>query len=395
MFDFFVVAAAWASISASVAAMTEADIQQQIDQAILAGGGEIVLPAGEIALSRGLMLKNAKQIRIRAAERGATILKMAPFAFAKSAAPAAAGAKEIDAEVLQNLSPGIRLHIESDGDIDSFTKKPKPYHLAIVAKVKGSRILLKEPLKHPVPAGCFIRDSEAPNLIEIRGASEDVLIDGITLDGGRTANDPPVRAHAQLCGIFASGPYSYENGPSGPAVKNVRVTNCTIRNCFGRGVAFYSVDESLIEDCSIANSNDEGIDFDHFTDHSIARRNRIERCNVGIEMNDASDCIVEENEFQQCNVGLNLWRWCKQPGLNENNQIRKNRFIDITGNGLQIAGGTAKNVIAANLVQNPGKAGITLAGSEQTVVDNTIVGARLKPIAINAGEHLIQNNLIK
>ena len=32
------------------------------------------------------------------------------------------------------------------------------------------------------------------NIIEVRGASEDVLIDNLTLDGGQSADDPVVRA---------------------------------------------------------------------------------------------------------------------------------------------------------------------------------------------------------
>ena len=379
-------------VSSLLRAESESDIQRRIEEAIRAGGGDVVISAGVHAISRGLMLKDARHVRLAAAEPGKTILQLGPLAFAETADAADAGASEIAVTRSQHLTAGMRLWIEADGERDAFTGKPKPYHLAILAAVQGSRLLLKAPLKFAVPAGTFIRHADAPNLIEIRGASDGVRIDGLILDGGRRAGDPPVRGHAQLCGIFATAPYSYEKGPAGPLVKAVQVTRCTIRNCFGRGIALYAVEAALVEDCTITGTNDEAIDLDHFTVRAIVRRNRVEACAVGVELNDASDCLIEENEFRACRTGLNLWRWCKQPGLNERNRIVRNAFLGMTGNALQIAAGTAANHFIDNRIADAARNGISLSGSGQTVTGNRFSGVKLKPVAVNEGEHTLRDN---
>ena len=64
---------------------------------------------------------------------------------------------------------------------------------------------------------------------------------------------------------------------TGPRVKRVNVIRCAVRNCHGRGVAFYSVEGGRVEDCTFAELTDEVIDLDHFTVATAARRNRIDR----------------------------------------------------------------------------------------------------------------------
>ena len=58
---------------------------------------------------------------------------------------------------------------------------------------------------------------------------------------------------------------------------------------------------------------------------------------VGVELNDANDCLVQNNDFRECVTGLNLWRWCKQEDLNKRNAIRGNLFQDTEQNAIQLA----------------------------------------------------------
>jgi len=373
-------------------AQTEAELQQRIDAAIKAGGGEIVVPAGTIKIEKGLTLKSAKHVRLTSADREKTVLQLGPLAYAEAAADVPAGASSLPVKRVQNLTVGMRLWIEANGEMDSFTQKPRPYVLATVKAVETGRFVLEAPLKFPVPQGTVIRHADAPNLIEIRGESDDVRIDNLTIDGGRKDSDPVVRTHAQRCGVFASSAYTYEKGPTGPQVKNVSISCCTIRNCTGRGIAFYAVEKGLIESCHISGTNEEGIDLDHFTVNIVARQNHVERSHVGIELNDASDCVVENNVFEHCNLGFNLWRWCKQSGLNERNHIMGNVFADSESNGMTIAKGTADNLITGNKITNSGLHGISLAGNHQTVTKNQISGFKKKSIVIVEGEHTVTDN---
>jgi len=371
----------------SARALPEAELQRFINEAIKAGGGEVVIPPGVHLIERGLIVKDAKKLRIVGLDAENTVLQLPPVAYALASGTTAADATIIPVKSQRGFKPGMRLKIEADGELDSFTKKPRPYHLAIVKAVEKEAIQLEAALKFPVPDGTMIRHEDAPNIIEIRGASEDVRIEKLTLDGGRVDGDPPIRGHTQLCAIFASGAYSYEKGPTGPKVKKLGISRCFIQNCHGRGIALYSVEGAEIDDCTIRDTSDEAIDFDHFTVKSIATHNHIARSLLGVELNDANDCLVAGNEFLECGTGINLWRWCKLPGLNEGNLIVQNVFERTRGNAVQIATGTKGNTVAQNEISGSGKNGIIVSGEAQIVKANKITGSGMKAIVIQEGTH--------
>ena len=80
---------------------------------------------------------------------------------------------------------------------------------------------------------------------------------------------------------------------------------------------------------------------------------------------------------------ISLWRFCKQPGLNEGHQITGNTFERMKGNGVQIGKDTANNTVADNEIIDSGRNGISVAGSKQVVKGNKISGSKLKDIAVN------------
>jgi hypothetical protein len=372
----------------TASALTADELQSFINDAVKSEkGSEVVIPPGRHVLDHSLVINSAKKLHIAGLDAEQTILQLPPLAFAELSEPAKAGDVLLRVKRHQSFKPGMRLHLEADGAVDTFTQKPKPYHLATMAKIEGNTLHLVKPLDFPAPAGTLIRDPDAANVFEIRGPTSEVRISKLTLDGGRVAGDPPVRGHVQLCGILAQGPYSYEKGPTGPLIKNLHIERCFIQNCHGRGIALYACEEALIENCTIRDTSDEAIDFDHFTTSSIARHNHIARSLVGVELNDATACLVEQNDFLACQTGINLWRWCKQPGLNETNVISGNQFEQTRGNAIQIASGTAKNTVTSNVITASGKNGIILSGEKQVVKGNTISGSTLKDIAVQAGTH--------
>lgn len=368
--------------SLNVHALTEQELQGFINEAIKAGGGEVVIPPGTHMITKGLMVKDAKKLRIIGIDTERTILKLPALAFGETAAAAKGGDTRLPVKRIQGLKPGMQIQIEADGETDAFTKKPRPYQRAVIEKIDADALVLKAALKFPVPAGTLIRDPYAPNLFEVRGATDGVTIEKLTLDGGRVAGDPPVRGHVQLCGVFAQGPYSYEKGVTGERVKNLTVSRCIIQNLHGRGVAFYAVEGGRVEDCTIMDTTDEAVDLDHFTIKSTVRHNHIARSLVAVELNDATDCEVSANESRDCGIGINLWRWCKMPELNQGNVITGNTFESMKGNGIQIAKDTGRNTITDNDIRDSGRNGISVAGQAQVVKDNRITGSKLKEIAV-------------
>ena len=332
---------------------TEADIQQAIDKAIRSGGGEVRIPAGTLVLEKGLRVENARNLRIVGADRSGTILKLPPVTFAETAELTLAGSDKILLKRQQRMASGMLLRIEAPGEIDSFTKEPKPYQAAKVKSIADGVLILEQPLAFPVPAGTLIRDRKSPNVITIRGASDGVHIDNLTLDGGRTANDPHISGHAQLCGVFAQGKYTYESGPVEPVPSHIVVTRCTIRNCHGRGVAFYSVQDSEVSHCEISDTTDEAVDLDHFSVRVSVHDNELRHSSEGMELNDANDCVVKNNRFIECGVGINLWQFTKLAGWNECNVIEDNRFEKTKKTPIQIQKGLTKNKVSGNTIVPP------------------------------------------
>jgi hypothetical protein len=364
-------------------------IQQWIDEAINAGGGVVTIPEGVHVLSKGLLLKNAKKLALRGISKERCVLKLSPLTYAVCAQDTAAGESELRVHSQRGWVPGMRARIECDGAMDSFTKKPCPYLLTIIEEVKPGMLRLKDALPFPVPATTMIRHQDAPNLIEIREACETLEIANLTLDGGRVDADPQVQGHAQLCAVFATGAYDYVKGPTGPKPKGIVVRDCIIQNCFGRGVALYSVEKAEIERCSFRDGCDEAIDFDHFTRDSSATGNQITRCRIAFELNDANDCVIAGNEARDCGVGVSLWRWCLNPGLNEGHRVQNNSLIAMSGNAVQIGTGTKGNLFEDNDIENPGRHGFSLAGEAQVLKKNRVIGSGLQAIVIQEGDHKI------
>jgi hypothetical protein len=332
------------------AALSEAEIQGFINEAIKAGGGEVLIPPGVHLIEKGLVLKDAKKVRLVGFDMEACVLKLPPLAYAETAEAVEAGAHRIATKRQQHVKPGMQLQIGAGGEMDAFTRKPKPSVLAVVKEIVNDAILIEKPLSHPVPAGAMIRDANAANLIEVRGASDDVRIEKLTLHGGRMEGDPSMRGHAQLCGVFASGAYTYEKGPTGPKPRGIAVSRCIIRECHGRGVAFYSVDGSSVEDCTIMDTTDGAVSLGFFTTKTAVRHNHIARSPAGVELTDANDCLVIANELRHCETGVHLWQWCMLPGLNQGNRIVNNLFLNTGAHTVRIQEGLTKNVVEGNEV---------------------------------------------
>jgi hypothetical protein len=373
-----------------IEAAEELPLQAWIDEAIAAGGGVVTVPPGEHILRKGLIIKDAKKISVRGVERETCILRLPPVTVGKVAKPVPAGGRSVEVLAARGWQAGMQVQFETSGELDSFTGKPKPHVLGRIASVEEGRLMLQEALTHPIPEGCLMRDPNAPNLIEVRGKCEGVEIANLVLDGGRREGDPAIQGHAQLCALLAQGDYDYRRGPTGPQPAGIVLRDCIIENCFGRGAAFYSCKSPRVERCSIRDCNDEAIDFDHFTPGAVALGNRIIRCRIGLELNDAESCLLQDNELEHCGIGINAWRFCRQADFNRRHRLLGNRISDCSGNGIQIAEGTLELMIEDNRIADCRRNGISLNGDHHQLRRNRITGCSMKPIAINQGEHRIE-----
>jgi parallel beta-helix repeat protein len=363
-------------------------IQAAIDRAVKQGGGEVVISKGDYLIGASLKIGSATNLSIRG-QPGA-VLRLPPLPYAQSLEALPAGATSLRVDRVEGFKPGLRLHFVAPGKVHPFTGKPAPYFLATVARVEPGRLEFKAPLEFPAPTGTRLYHEDAPNVFSIRGAAENVVIERLTLEGGRRADDPKITGHTIGCGVLAEGPYSYERGPTGTPVRRLVVRDCVIRHCFGRGVAMYAVTDGIVDRCKIEDTVDEAVDFDHFAVGCRAVGNTVTDCRVGVELNDATDSLVRSNRFDACDVGINLWRWCRQPGLNVRNRILDNQFLNTRGSAIVIRPNTASNVISGNIIRGSGS--VILEGSHQTLTENTITGSAKEAIRISGDDNIIRNN---
>ncbi len=365
-------------------------IQAAIDLAVKQGGGEVVIARGDYLIGESLKMFAATNLIIRG--QPGTVLRLPPLPYAHLLEAAPVGATALRVDRVEDFQPGMRLHFVAPGRTSSFTGKPEPYFRTTLAGIENDRLKFKEPLEFPAPAGTLLYREGAPNVFAIRGATANVVIERLVMDGGRRPGAPDISGHVIGCGVLAEGPYSYERGTTGTPVRGLVVRDCVIRHCYGRGVAMYAVVEGVVERCVIEDTVDEGIDFDHFTVGCRAMGNAVTGCTEGMELNDANDSLVKSNRFDACGSGINLWRWCRQPELNVRNQILSNEFVNTRGSALLIQARTASNIISGNIIQGSGRAGVVLDGSWQTFQGNTVTGSAKEGVLVSGSDNDVRGN---
>ncbi|MCD6049429.1 MAG: Pectate lyase superfamily protein [Verrucomicrobia bacterium] len=327
--------------------------EEPILKAILAanenGGGTVLIQGGVYQLRKGFFLESVKGVTIRG--EGKVTLQLRPAIITELKTALQTGDRTLSLKTETALPIGLRLRVMAPEETNSFTGKPTPHFTVTVASVKGDTVMLKEPAKFPAPAHTRAWDEDDPNLFEIRGDSERIIIENLELEGSLKDGDIQQATHNTRCGVFIQGRYDYAKGPLGPKPKEIMVRNCRIQNFHGRGVAIYSSERCVVENCQISNTLDEGVDLDHFANGCTVRSNVIRRASVGIEMNDANDSQVEKNRIEDSSVGIRMWRWCQHEELNVRNEVRNNQLKGIRRQAIDFQEGTANNVVQGNRLE--------------------------------------------
>lgn len=327
---------------------TEQPIVQAIAAAKKAGGGTIVIQAGTYQLQSGIRFDSVKGLTIRG--EGKVVLQLRPAIITELSKAASVGEDSLELKDGITMLPNLRLRVKAPGEINSFTGKPTPEFRVLVESVTGSKVKLKAPLLYQAEAGTRVWNEDEPNLLEFKGACENIVIEHLTLEGGLLSDGIQQATHNTRCGVFIEGRFDYVKGPIGPKPQTITIRDCQIENFNGRGVAIYSADKCVVENCVTRNTLDEGIDVDHFANGCVIKGNQIYHAPVGIELNDANDSLVVDNHCEDVAAGIRIWRWCKQDELNVRNQIHKNVLKNIQRVALELQTGTANNSISDNVL---------------------------------------------
>jgi hypothetical protein len=323
---------------------------------------------GRIAIKPGTYLIRAKIVPRSGITIGGSsqaILKLPSPVL--TTAEAAKGATSLAAADTSAFAPGTLVQVCPPQGTETFPDAEAKQLSVTISQVEDRSLVLSDPLTCAIPENSRVGYSN--NVFEIRKPEKGVTIENLVIDGGRMA-DIPMPGHVERCALLAHGSYSYEGGPTGPPIEELRVINCHIRNCYGRAVAMYQVIKSEVRGCLIEDIADEAIDFDHFVYHSRAVGNEVRNAVTGVTINDGSYCTVEYNRFTGCGVGVTIWWWhmCPQEDIDIENVIRHNFIFSPKGAGISVGKRCFRNQIVGNFVE--GK--IDIAEPNNIVEHNTI-----------------------
>jgi UDP-2,3-diacylglucosamine pyrophosphatase LpxH len=339
--------------------------EQPILQAVArakATGGRIEIGPGEYTIRQPLVLGSNLTLR----GHGTTLRLPSPTLVSK---PAAKGAQQIAVDDGSSFRVGTKLQIVPPVGMITFPGTDKKELMLPIVQVGPQGIALGAALECDVPA--HSRVGYRHSLIQLFSPTKNVRIEQIVFEGGRNPR-LPMPGHVWRCAILAQGFFRYASGPSAPPVENLQVLGCTIRNCYGRAVAWYSVVKSKVEGCTIEDIDDEAVDLDHFCFHCVVNGNRIARGMTGVTINDGSYCTVTDNRIDQCGVGVTVWWWhdCPQTTIDLENLVRGNFIWRSHGPAISFGKRCFRNRAEQNFVDGP----IKVVEKDCTVAGNVTIG---------------------
>ncbi len=325
-------------------------------------GGTITIRPGTYLIRRKITPRSG----ITIGGSSETILKLpSPVLVAESTE---AGATAISVSDTAEFAAGTVAQICPPAGTETFPDTDQKALKVTIGEMSAGSLTLAEPLPCAVPEKSRLGYSN--NVFEIRTPEKGVTIENLVIDGGRLP-DLPMPGHVERCAMLAHGSYSYEGGPTGPPIEELRVVNCHLRNCYGRAVAMYQVTKSEVRGCLIEDIADEAIDFDHFVYHSRAIGNEVRNAVTGVTINDGSYCTVEYNRFTDCRIGVTIWWWhmCPQENIDIENVIRHNFIFSPQRLAISVGERCFRNQVVSNFVE--GK--IEVAEPDNTVEANTVL----------------------
>ncbi|MEW6358699.1 MAG: right-handed parallel beta-helix repeat-containing protein [Planctomycetota bacterium] len=369
---------------------TEQPIVEAIRRMVEAGGGTVRIKEGAYIIHDTIGFgPDVHDLVIEGA--GEVVLKLAPQIRTTAAAELKPGDARMIVADASAFKPNMQIEIQAEGRKDSFSGYQTKSFSMRVKSVEGSEIEFTGPTKYGAPAGTNV--VQLVNLFQMDRAKR-LTLRGLTLDGDMKKEDMRPISHVFHCGVFGQGPYTYEKGPTGPPVEDITIENCIIRNFFHRGIALYSVVRPTVLNCTVENTMAEAVDFDHFCTHCVARGNNLSRAPVGVEMNDASYCLIEGNTIRECGVGVNIWQWCKLDNLNVENKIVGNTILDTKNTAIRCAKGADRNLIEGNTIKGGAAVGIVLQGADNIARKNTITDLGKEAMLVQGTGNQTEENVV-
>lgn len=282
----------------------------------LAGiGGEVHFAPGTYVLEQGFEIEGVPDLTISGSPGVELQFAPAPEVEPRTTAPLRRGSTELLVDRPDLMVPGWDYQLyAANGRGDRLLE-------FTVAAVEGERVLLEKPVAYmphvkAIPPGCRV-------LIEVNGFEVQkcpgLVIQSLSIDGrGRGT----VRGHTIYSGVIAAGDY---RAGRRPRVFGLTIRGCTFRGLMGRGIAFYGLDEVLIENNYFSAIRAQAIEVDHFSSGHVLF-NYVNRAQSGVTLNDSFKALVEGNTLANCDFGVYFMKVFEQRWVNTDNEVVNNTF---------------------------------------------------------------------
>lgn len=318
-------------------AWSEPAVQAELTSMREAGGGELRFGPGEYVIETGFEIHESKDIRI--AGTPATVLRFAPAPedALTLTAGASVGDRELRVDGAGRMVAGRRYQVyPQSGEGDRL--------LEFVAKsIDGDRVTLERPVHYmghveAIPTGSrVIQEINAFRVMR----SSNITFESLTIDGVGRGD---VRGHTTFCGLYVVG---NPPGKRFPILGGLTVRGCTFERLTGRGVCVYRMTDIDIDACTVRDVRTEGLEIDHFSSGRITGCD-VDRCGVGIALNDAFETTVERNTVSRCSTGIALIKHFTHPHVNRALVVQDNVVRACQGFAIGVRPGIEGNVVRRN-----------------------------------------------
>jgi hypothetical protein len=319
------------------------DFIKEVESALAAGGGEVVVPPGEYTLTRTIRLTGSAPLEIAGYDKERCVLRLArprPTALAEPAPAAAPSIRLLD---VTDLRVGDGLVLQPDSSAPA-----QQIRVEVVAMV-GDTVALKEPLPVALALGTRATRAEAESIFQLAGDVSKIRIRKLTLDGERQVGQAiqTLSTHGSLA-----------------AASEWEVSDCILENFTTAGLHLAAVDKVSVERCSFQDISGPAVILAEATRAGLVRHNHFIRCAEAVRLDGAVECTVLANEVWNGESGI------RSQGDSKGHQLLMNQFFWLKGPAIQLGEATAEHQVRENEVEAETSGSWLIQGQSHVVEGN-------------------------
>lgn len=277
------------------------------------GTAEVRMAPGRYVIEQQITIEGVDHLTITGGGSAEFVFADGPDVTTSLSAPVQQGDLVLRVDHIERLREGFHYQVYYPGG-----KGDRILEFTVLAikddLVYLSRVVNFMPHVTEVPVGAEV--IEQVNFFRVIECN-DLTLEGLHCDGRHRGG---WRTHTTYCGVYATGKYvSHQRATD----KGFVVRNCSFKNLKGRGIAFYGLEDVLIQGNYFEHIRAQAIEIDHFASGHVCG-NVVNGAEVGVMVNDAYESVVEGNVLRYCEDGVRFLEIYDDDWVNTGNVVRDN-----------------------------------------------------------------------